>query len=222
MVGKQAEFCFETYLKTSQKYTLLAATIQIQGATETIGELDYLVYDTKNNELLHIELTCKFYVYDDSNGTDIISHWIGPNRKDTLREKVTKLKEKQFPLLFKLETKKRLNLIGIETASVIQQVCFKAFLFIPKTLDKAALSKEYTDCIVGYWIRFSEFIFENETVRYAIPKKTEWLLSPESIREWVSFSEAKKHIKEQLENKKSPLVYKREDTTVDRFFVVWW
>lgn len=222
MIGKQAEFCFEHYLKTSQRYKLLATTIQIQGATETLGELDYLVYDFKSKQTLHIELTCKFYVYDTLHGSTVISNWIGPNKKDTLREKITKLKDKQFPLLYKQETKEELNSLGIKATSIVQKVCFKAFLFIPKRLNKKDFSKEYSTCIIGYWISYSEFIAETETSLYALPKKKEWLVAPENSVEWLSFAEAQERIKEQLEQKKSPLVYKKDDTSIERFFVVWW
>ncbi|GHC55256.1 DUF1853 family protein [Ulvibacter litoralis] len=222
MVGKQAEFCFETYLKSTENYKILTANIQIQGTSETLGELDYLVYSINNKQILHIELACKFYVHDVSYDTNEESHWIGPNRKDTLSDKLGKLKEKQFPLLFKSETKKKLATLGIETDSIVQQVCLKAFLFIPKHLQKESFPKEYSDCIIGYWIRFHEFSSESETALYAIPKKKEWLIASQNTTEWVSFSEIQNEIKLQLDQNKSPLVYKKRQNTIERFFVVWW
>ena len=68
MLGKQAETCFEFLLKQSKRYQLLAANIQIQGEIKTLGELDYLVFDSETSKTLHIELACKFYLFDVSLG----------------------------------------------------------------------------------------------------------------------------------------------------------
>ncbi len=77
MLGKQAEYLFENWLKHSQRFQLLAANIQIQGETKTLGELDYVVRAIETNETLHIELACKFYVLDETLGTKVSAQWIG-------------------------------------------------------------------------------------------------------------------------------------------------
>jgi len=47
MLGRQAEAIFESIIKESKSYKLLAANIQIQSPTKTIGELDYLLEQRK-------------------------------------------------------------------------------------------------------------------------------------------------------------------------------
>ena len=46
--------------------------------------------------MIHLEIVYKFYLYDNTIGTSEIDHWIGPNRNDSLREKLEKLKSKRF------------------------------------------------------------------------------------------------------------------------------
>ncbi|WP_339702098.1 DUF1853 family protein [uncultured Marixanthomonas sp.] len=223
MLGKQAEACFEYVLKHAKRYKLLTANIQIQGETQTLGELDYLIYDTETQKTLHIELACKFYLFDDSLGAVPEAKWIGPNRKDTLQEKLDKVKEKQFPLLYKPETADFLKDLHLDIATIEQQICIKSFLFLPKDFDKEKLPRQYQECVVGTYISFSKFDTEKSNdAQFAIPDKKQWLLPPESLTEWFSFSETKEKIASLVTNKKSPLVYKKQKGILEKFFVVWW
>jgi hypothetical protein len=222
MLGKQAEYCFESYLIASKRYQLLASNIQIQGAKQTLGEVDYLVFDKEVKKVLHIELACKFYVFDPDLKTTATASWIGPNRKDSLNDKLNKLVESQFPLLHAEETAIKLKEFDIDIASVEPQLCLKAFLFLPKTHSIELFPKNYRDCIVGYWITFSEFISEDKNAHYAIPMKKQWMLPPENLKEWYTFSEALSIVRTETVKKKSPLVYKRTKDKLKSFFVVWW
>lgn len=222
MLGKQAEAMFEYILKQSKRYKLLAANVQIQGTQETLGELDYLIFDTITNNTLHIELACKFYLFDDGLGPTFESKWIGPNRKDTLQEKLDKVKKKQFPLLYTPESLETLKHVQIDFAAIKQQLYIKSFLFVPKDFRKEQLAKRYQDGVVGTYISFSEFSTEETSALYAIPDKKEWLLPPEQITNWVSFSEAKQTIEKLINTKRAPLVYKKQKNTLDLFFVIWW
>lgn len=225
----QAEACFEVCIKRSNNYELFIANLQIHTSTslsnrrekETLGELDYIVRNLKTNKVIHIELACKFYLYDENTRLCEEEKWIGPNRKDTLFDKLEKVKWKQFPLLHKKETLQKLQELNIEIPTS-QQLCLKAFLFLPKKMKRNTFPRNLQDCIVGYWIRFSEFIKEDETALFAIPTKKEWLLPLESTSTWHSFSEVKKEVADQLGNKKSPLIYKKTPHRIEWFFVVWW
>jgi hypothetical protein len=222
IIGKQAEVCFEYYLKHSKRYKLIAANIQINGEKETLGEIDYLVFDIEAQKTLHIELACKFYLYDSDLKEPSVNKWIGPNRKDTLKEKLDKLQNKQFPLLRKTETQDILKKLNIDANIFRQQLCLKAFLFLRKGISINRFSENYQACVVGYWIPFSEFISEDTDGKYAIPKKKEWLLPLENMEDWVNFAEALTIISLQIDTKKSTLVYKKTNSIISRFFVVWW
>lgn len=220
VLGLQAEACFEAYLKQSKNFELLAANLQIHGEKHTLGELDYIVRNLQTDEVLHIELACKFYLYDENAGESEEQKWIGPNRKDSLYEKLEKVKHKQFPLLQTSETSNLLASLGIPKPTS-QELCLKAFLFLPKELSAETFPKHIKECIVGHYLK-PEDLVENVDVHYAIPSKKEWLLPINLITQWYSFSEIKPLIDAQLRLKKSPLIYKKTPHKLERFFVVWW
>jgi hypothetical protein len=223
MLGKQAETCFEFYLQHSKRYKLLAANIQIQGVTHTIGELDYLVFDAEEQKAIHIELACKFYLYDSSLGNQGMKCWTGPDRKDTLIQKLDKLRLKQFPLLYSEETRTEISYLNLDILSVVQQLCLKSFLFVKREEDIGVNPlKEYKNAIVGYWITFSEFASEDQDALYKISNKQEWLLPPENLKEFKSLTEVSSLLQLHISNKRSQLVYKRKGKHIERFFVVWW
>jgi len=222
MLGKQAEYYFQHYLASSQRYELLASNIQIQGTTETLGEIDYLVYDRQTAQHCHIELACKFYLYDDRMPSEY-ERWMGPNRKDTLYEKVTKLAQKQFQMLFTSEAKPILTELEIDPQYTVQQLCLKAFLFLPKGKETPHISENFKKCIVGEWMHWEDFQKEKETTSlYAIPEKKQWLNSPESLTDWHSLSETKEIIALHIKNRKAPLVYAKSKGAIRFFFIVYW
>lgn len=217
----QAEACFEAYLNHSKNYKLLSANLQVQAETETLGELDYIVRNLKTNEVVHIELACKFYLYDKNTKVWEEERWIGPNRKDSLYEKLQKIKLKQFPILHADKTIQTLRKLNVEIPSV-QELCLKAFLFIPKEMPAQEFPINYQNCIVGHWIRLEDFYKEDETALYAIPDKKEWLLPPDQLLQWHSFSEMRLEVEKKIEINRSPLIYKKTQYSIERFFIVWW
>ncbi len=221
VIGMQAEACFKAYLKHSRHYELLASNLQITDEKETIGELDYILRNLKTSKVVHIELACKFYLYDISVGTTEEEKWVGPNRKDSLLDKLEKIKSKQFPLITAPETHEKLKSLEIEIPSS-QKLCLKAFLFVPKDIIPNRFSNNYRDCIVGYWIKLTEFENEDVDSLYALPEKKEWLFPAESIKFWNTFDEIKLEIYKQHHLHKSPLIFKKTPEKTERFFVVWW
>jgi hypothetical protein len=222
MLGKQAEVCFEFYLQHSKRYKLLAANIQIQGVTHTKGELDYLVFDVQEKKALHIELACKFYLYDSGLSNEALTCWTGPDRKDTLIQKLDKLRLKQFPLLYSEEVKSEISHLNLDIPSVSQQLCLKSFLFVKRDEDIGNLLKAYENAIVGYWITFSEFASEDKDALYRISHKQEWLLPAVIFKEFRSLTEVSSVLQLHISNKRSQLVYKRKGNHIERLFVVWW
>ena len=221
ILGKQAEVIFEHILTTTQVYTLLTANKQIQGATETLGELDYLVEHTQTRKQLHIEIACKFYLFDNENHSTFEGKWIGPNRKDTLLDKITKLKNKQFPLLRHPNTQKMLQSIGFNSKEAEQCYYLFSSLYIPKDYDITLLPKNYQNCIVGYWVNHTKLTLDNKCL-YAMPNKKEWLLPAENITSWYSAINIAPKISEMIQNKRAPQLYKKKGTQIEKFFVVWW
>ncbi|MGM0390922.1 MAG: DUF1853 family protein [Bacteroidota bacterium] len=223
VLGKRMERYFEFLLKYSNNIKVLKSNIQIQQEKITLGEIDFLAEDILLDQYHHIELVYKFYVYDPSyeNG---LARWIGPNRKDSLLQKIEKLKQRQFPILYKPETKEALSLLGLKAEDFAQSVCFKASLFIPKGIQYTHLLQLNKNCISGFWMHFDEFTSEEYSGHnYYIPNKQDWPVHPEFSEEWFSYSEIKKDILMQHQKKKSPLVWMRKNSReFERIFIVWW
>jgi hypothetical protein len=221
MLGRQAEAIFESIIKASKSYKLMAANIQIQSPTKTIGELDYLLEQRKTKTQIHVELSCKFYLFDpDSLGT-FEQKWIGPNKKDSLQDKITKLREKQFPLLFNKNSEKLLENTGFNASKATQQCYLAASLYLPIGQSILTLPKAYQKCVVGYWMYYQQLTID-DTCSYAVVEKKQWLLPPKSISHWCNATEVQVKILESLKNKKAPQVYKKSGADIEKFFVVWW
>jgi hypothetical protein len=97
-LGKYVERFVSYQLQQDESIKIVSENIQIQQNKITTGELDCVLF--KNHSPIHLEIIYKFYVYDSTVGKTEIEHFIGPNRKDSLVEKLTKLQEKQLPLLY--------------------------------------------------------------------------------------------------------------------------
>lgn len=222
MLGKRVERFFELALIEQNRFEVSIKNLQIQNEKITIGELDFILKDKLTNQLIHVELVCKYYVLDNTSTDEL---WIGPNRKDGLNEKLFKLKNKQFPLLHKKETNLKLSELGINTNEIEQQLCFKASLFVPKSMFlKKYDFKINTNCIVGYWIGITDFTStEYANCTFHIPIKQDWLIKPEKNNCWRKFDIINNEIQSLLASKQTPLVWmKGEKETYERFFVVWW
>jgi hypothetical protein len=170
---------------------------------------------------VHVELSCKFYLFDTDNHTSFEGKWIGPNRKDTLLDKVTKLREKQFPLLSHANTREYLEPLQFDPLKAIQQYYMATSLYVPSDYDISCLPEAYQKCIVGYWIYYKDLILHPDCT-YAIPSKKEWLLPPENIVYWYNAKDIFAEILDAIQHKKSPQLYKKKGTLIEKFFVVWW
>ncbi len=222
VLGKRIESFFEYCITASQRYKIIAKNLQVFKDRITIGELDFIILDLRKKEVLHIELIYKFYVYDPDTESEL-NRWIGPNRKDSLLEKIDKLKNKQLPLLFKSETRPILENLKIEQ-NIKQQVCFLGNLFVPLSYLNKSLPLLNNKCIVGYWINFEEFISQvYGSHQFHIPTKQEWIIKPQDCNIWLPFDNIYDEVQLHYKQKKSPLLWmKRGENSYDRFFVVWW
>lgn len=97
-LGKLVERFVFSQLGEDSECQILAENLQIQDGKRTIGELDALILD--KGKPIHLEIVYKFYLFDPHENDNELSHWIGPNRKDSLLQKLEKLREKQLPLLY--------------------------------------------------------------------------------------------------------------------------
>lgn len=219
-LGHLAEKVVSELIKLSSNYTILNENIQITEAKNTIGEIDFIVKEIITNQLIHLELAYKFYLFDPSISSKEISNWIGPNRNDSLIGKLGKLKRKQFPLLYHNRTK--LLLPEINTEEVSQALCLLVSLFVPfdniKTFDSA-----YSKAIKGYYLNFEAFTgLDNAHKSYFFPPRKEWGMHPSENETWANYSAAIEYVKTSLNEKQAVLCWQKHNNSYSEFFIVWW
>ena len=222
VLGKRMESFFEIAIKYIDRYELIASNIQIIENKQTLGELDFLVFDRQRKIPLHIELVYKLYVYDPELDPEI-KKWIGPNRRDSFSEKLEKLKSRQFPLLYKPETFSYLRELGISIDDIEQQLCFKAQLFTPEKINLKDQGLINLASHVGLYYNLNEFLkMDWQQNLFYSPKKKDWSCNPEKNSNWIDREKLIKDLQVLFENEKSPLVWMKTATTYHTFFIVWW
>ncbi|MDH7447153.1 DUF1853 family protein [Aquimarina sp. 2201CG14-23] len=224
VLGKRIEHFFEYYLLKNKHYNIILKSLQIFKNKITIGELDFLIEDKRQQSVLHIELIYKFYLYNPKTSETELERWIGPNQKDSLLEKVNKLKEKQLPLLYRKETILALEELGLHCNNITQQICFFGNLFLPLSYLHTPILHLNKDCIQGFWIHSEEFTTEKySALLFYIPQKKDWIVHPKNNKVWLSFEAISKQLKTSLSKKKSPLLWiKSNEDSFSKCFIVWW
>ena len=219
-LGKRVEQFVFHELRQVPQLNLVAQNLQIQQEKHTLGEIDALL--VKDGTTIHLEIIYKFYVYDASVGSSELEHWIGPNRKDSLVEKLNKLKHKQLPLLYHQETLRYLNTYQLDISNIKQQVLFKAQLFVPYKHTQAEWHEIHPACIMGYYLKQGDLI-DFKDCKFYIPKKANWLLQPQIDVSWLSLDAFSDKMIGYFENQQSPMVWiKHPKGRMDKVFVVWW
>ena len=218
-LGKRVERFVCSELEQNAAIEILLENEQVQNEKITIGEIDCVLkrYDTP----IHLEIIYKFYLFDEHVGTTEIEHWIGPNKNDTLLKKLTKLKDKQLPLLYNRLTKPLLDKLSLKVNEVQQAVCFKAQLFVPyqKEVEFKELNAE---CVNGFYVNLSE-INQFTVCKFYIPTKINWLLEVQTQVKWLNYDLFSEKVTTITNNKTSPLCWiKFPNGNIQKFFVVWW
>lgn len=219
-LGKRVEYFVCHDLEQQPDIKILAHNLQIQRNNQTIGELDTILL--VNNHPVHVEIVYKFYLYDDTVGVTHLEHWIGPNRKDSLVQKLNKLNNRQLPLLFKPETEAYLTGLDLDIQQITQYVVFKAQVFVPQDRLKSHFEDINPNCIMGYYIKQDALpAFQN--CMFYIPSKINWLITIQPDVAWLSYNPFLEAVFVFLDRKQAPLIWiKHPNGIMERCFVVWW
>lgn len=219
-LGHLAEKIFTELVHSSSNFRLLHENIQINENGNTVGELDFILEGIDSKQVSHVELAFKFYLLDPSISSEPINNWIGPNRNDSLIEKLTKLKTRQFPLLYHSHTISRLG--EIDTSQVSQALCFLVSLYVPYNYT-GVIKPLPQEAIKGYYLDFNVFSnLDTSDKAYYLPPKSEWGMNPNEQQEWSSFQEISSQITASLGAKKAVLCWQKLENTFKEFFIVWW
>lgn len=219
-LGHLAERIVSHLIQSSINYKLVYENIQILEQLKTIGELDFIIEDIEHNQLIHLELAYKFYLFDPSISTQTIYNWIGPNRNDSLSEKLSKLSTKQFPLLYHPCTASQLDDVDIKTVS--QALCFLVSLFVPYDFNQS-LPTVYQKAIKGYYLNLETFVsLDCSDKSYFLPSKTAWGIDPQENEIWHDYLTIKDQLAINMSEKQAPLCWQKQQGNYIAFFIVWW
>lgn len=222
-LGHQMEYVFKQLIEYASDYEVLLHNLPVKNENRTIGEIDFIVSDVKSGQLIHVELTYKFYIINPEI-SEPIHQLLGPNKHDAFFAKMEKIKNEQFKLLHSEEGSKALNDNNINCTKLIHQACYKAQLFEPFGRKSVNISPLNSECIVGYWLRFDDF--NSETFKqylFYIPSKSEWVIEPYLYVKWNSHLEILIEINPRMLKERAPMVWmKKSETEFEKFFVVWW
>ena len=219
-LGKYIERLVSFQLEQEEAISIICENIQIQQEKITLGELDCILL--KEDKLIHLEIIYKFYLYDAAVGETEIQHLIGPNRKDSLVEKLSKLKVKQLPLLYSKECSEYLKSINLDVDEIAQQVYFKGQLFVPFSNKDLQLSVLNQDAVCGFYIHQKE-LNQFKDCAFYIPSKKDWIIIPHKNVNWINFEDFKGVSNDYLAREFSPLCWmKKPNGEIEKFFFVWW
>ncbi|MFT7617960.1 MAG: hypothetical protein ACI97A_001599 [Planctomycetota bacterium] len=93
-LGKYFENLIAYWLEASDDFELLERNLQIRDGKETLGEMDFLVLDLKDQKTSHWEVAVKFYLGFPSD--DALTSWHGPGKRDNLARKMGHLTAHQL------------------------------------------------------------------------------------------------------------------------------
>ena len=94
-LGLRFEYLIWFWLQDDEFHDLklLAHSVQIIDGKNTLGELDFLLWNPTNQQVEHWEVALKFYL---AEGDFNLPEWYGLNRSDTLHRKLNHFSQKQF------------------------------------------------------------------------------------------------------------------------------
>ena len=92
-LGKVFETLWLYWFSHHPRYEVVENNLQIIVDGETLGEIDFIVFDKVSNQMVHWEVAVKFYL--GVGDTSEMSNWYGPNRRDRLDLKVAHLLQRQ-------------------------------------------------------------------------------------------------------------------------------
>ena len=219
-LGHLAERVVSEAIKSSVNYETLHENVQIKDNNQTIGELDFIIRNLQNQSIVHVEIAYKFYLLDPSLPAENMNQWIGPNRRDSLAEKLNKLKTKQFPLLHHSLTKQALK--PLHSGDITQALCLLACLYVPLGYVYE-LTSELNKAVRGYYVNKQAFTQRHQVdYHYYIPTKKEWGMNPTQHTTWYDYDHIKNELGTHLSEQRAPLIWQKNGSYFCEYFVIWW
>lgn len=219
-LGHLIERVVAALIDQSTNYDLVFHGVQLVEDKMTLGELDYIIREVDSHRVIHLELGYKFYLYDPAISSTSVNNWIGPNRKDSLIDKLTKLRDRQFPLLYHPKAAEQLPQVDVDM--VEQRLCLLASLYVPYGFSQKEIL-ENVHAIKGYYLDLHQYReMHTSSKTYYMPAKHRWGLSPEQHTSWLHLEEVLPAIQASLAQHRSFLCWERDGRVYKQYFIVWW
>ena len=195
-LGKRFERLLSFWFTHSKHWDLIWEGKQFVDDKTTIGEIDFLVRELESDELMHIEVACKFYLSSENSSN--WASWLGPNAKDRFADKMIKFERQlalsQHPLL-RQELKADV-LENVEPKLFLKGFFFHHFSLLMKAKAPRLANAHYN----AAWFCFAkEFdLLAHESALWYVLEKKHWLsiVHPEEIRTEVLNSQETKSLVE--------------------------
>ena len=175
-LGKYFETLWLYWLRHNKRYQVIENNLQIIIEGETLGEIDFIVFDRVTGQTAHWELAVKFYL--GVGDTREMSSWYGPNLNDRLDIKVEHLLHRQS-----LMTKDRRVARWLQQSGIVIDECaviLKGRLYYPWLAASPGESGRYRtdmasppqcapDHLNSWWLRLSQFDEEFDSRQCFVP-----------------------------------------------------
>lgn len=210
-LGKYAEALLQIFFDHHPDFQLLARNIQLIKNKQTLGELDFLLFDMKKQNHIHLEFALKFYLKTIWKGEET---FLGPNVKDTLSNKSQKLTNTQSQLLNQHADLLPANLQSINFQP---QIWMKGVRFYPFQINENFTHSR------AWWLDIKSIELLNQAgfTFELIEQKKDWIF-PYYKASPVEFEtlrlEAKKYLAHQANA--LMLVRKKGNEVIDRGFLM--
>lgn len=158
-LGKYFETLWLYWLQHNDRYQLVEKNLQVVIDGQTLGEIDFIVFDNKTRQMLHWEVAVKFYL--GVADTRIMSNWYGPNCRDRLDIKVEHLIKRQSMISQDEKVRQWLKQQGIHIDHCA--VILKGRLYYPWQLKSVGIdaasspSHGAANHEYGWWLRPDQF-----------------------------------------------------------------
>ncbi len=200
-LGKYFETLWFYWLSHQPDYEIVENNVQIIIDGETLGEIDFIIYDKLTKQTIHWELAVKFYL--GAGDTSKMRNWHGPNLRDRLDIKVDHLLHRQSLLSKDKRVVQWLKQKGIRIDACA--VILKGRLYFPCRLmaeygglDDGVLPQWCPpDLLTGLWYKVSQFEQEFDACQQFLPLiNSGWMesISTLKVSEWQRKSDLFKTI----------------------------
>jgi hypothetical protein len=149
----------------------------------TLGELDIVYYDVKQQQRFHWENTVKFYLFCPQEYS--FERWVGPNSGDWLQRKLEHLFMRQLGITNTIEAKMVLAdcFTKQQNETTLKRMAFiKGYLFKPLG-SNSRFNHEENDlinslCQMGWWGYSDQFHLADpeQTGRWRVIEKLDWIV----------------------------------------------